>query len=161
MTKLSKRSTNIVSRVNYKRVDLLSKHDHIKYIVIPVLLVLVASIVLTFYYSSRSSSNQRVLKHIMSYQTSSGKLNDFQNNIGVKTADDIKYYVYDGKVRIEFGKQILEWDKKEFYTDDTKHNLELIGVECEIDKKTKALVMYWGGTKLVKYHMEGYEDESY
>lgn len=155
------RSQKIRQRASYKRSDIMAKNNTYKYILMPVIFILVFTVIIFMYFISHTNSNYKTIEYIKSYQTSTGKLVDFQNKIGVRGIEDVQYYVYDGKFQITFGDHIMIWDKEDFYKEDNIVHLSQIGIEVDFNENTKELHVYYKGDEVPKYYMEDANNEAY
>ena len=126
-----------------------------KYVLIPCALVLAVTAIYLIWYINQQRSTIANIEYIKGFITSSGKLNDYQNKIGMHDPQkDIKWYKTDDEIRIEFGRIYLTWEPAEFYRQENLDNLSAIGITTKIksdenDKKT--LHLYYQGEEIERW----------
>jgi len=120
--------------------------------IIPCFLCLVI-VVCGFYFNAytQKSSNFTSIEFIHEHFNNAGKLLDYQNEIGVKDIDDIKLFVKDKNVKIEFGFIKLDWTMEEFLTEEVQKALEKIYITCRRDKETGRLRVFYKGQELQRW----------
>ena len=91
------------------------------------------------------NSTKENLAFIKEHINSAGRLVDYYGEINVKTAEDIKLFVTDKHVTIEFGEMLLKWTKDDFLDQEVITALQEIGIECRIDPETEKLLIYYKG----------------
>lgn len=123
----------------------------IKCVLVPVALILVVVSVARLYTGISNKATVDNLKYIAKHVNSVGRIVDYQGDIGVRSIDDIKLYVKEDTVRIEFGKILLEWRYDDFLSEKYDDALERIGLYREIDKKTNELKVYYLEEELVRW----------
>ena len=81
-----------------------------------------------------------------------GELIDLQNEIGVQSSDDVRWYMdkYDTIV-IEYGKILLKYKTSDFVTSEVQNELNSILITTEQNKETLEFKLYWNGEELPKY----------
>ena len=104
-----------------------------------------------FYQAREEQINQSNLEFIQKHVNSMGKLVDFENEIGVKSIDDIKLYVSKEKVRIKFGKIQLDFKYEDLKTKEMKEQLKKIGFDVMNINDSKKLKVYYRGVELVRW----------
>lgn len=106
-----------------------------RYIIIPCAIVFIGTAIYLIWYINRQNSTYANIEYIQGFVTSSGKLNDFQNKIGMHDPEtDIKWFKTNKEIRIEFGRITLTWEPEDFYD---QHNLDMlatIGITTKIKK---------------------------
>ena len=126
-----------------------------KYILIPCTIVIIASCIFLIWYINRQNSTYSNINYIKGFVTSSGKLNDFSNKIGMQDPEtDLKWYKTDKEIRIEFGRIILTWEPKDFYVQENLDALSTIGITTEIKTEkdgTKTLHLYYNGNEMERW----------
>ena len=138
------------------RKDAMHKNQGWKYFMWPCLLVIIFSCVFLIYWINNRNSTYNNIEYIKGFMTSQGKLNDFSNKLGMHDPNtDIKWFMTDKEVRIEFGRIILDWEKEEFFDQANLDHLSTIGITTEIkeDEKThvKVLHVYYCGMELERW----------
>lgn len=130
-----------------QRKDYMGGHSPMKYILIPCCIVIIASCIYLIWYINNQNSTYQNIEYIRSFMTSSGKLNDFSNKLGMHDPEtDIKWYKTDDEIRIEFGRIYLTWEPEDFYKQDNIDALGTIGFTVEIKKDSdgnKVLHLYY------------------
>ena len=91
------------------------------------------------------------IEEIRSHINSRGQLIDYANDLNVKSIDDIKLFVKEKTVKIEFGNIAMEWRMDEFTEPETIKKLKSIGIEVYKDKKTGKLRVFYNGTELERW----------
>ena len=139
-----------------KKTTVMENGKFIKYVLWPCLIVIVASLGFLIWYINRQNSTYEHILYIRSFMTSSGKLNDFQNKLGMHDPEtDIKWYMDKDNIEIDFGYIILTWEKEDFFQEDNLTLLSTIGFTTEItetkDKKSKTLHLYYMGEELERW----------
>ena len=108
------------------------------------LLVCVLGIIGYWYMNNNTAnSSYSMLKHIVSKMNYKHELVDYDNEIGVKSIDDIAFTIKDGKIFLYYGKVTLELGKQELADDNFIDGLEKIGIKI-IKKNGKYKITYWG-----------------
>lgn len=135
----------------HKKFDVMASKAELKWIILPCIIVLIGSFVWYLWYANRSTSTIGSVEYIASYMTSTGKINDFQNKIGAKDVNDIKWFETDKEYEIQFGKITLTWRKDEFLTQETNDLLKKIFMAVGTDEKTGEIIVYFKGSKVEKW----------
>lgn len=135
--------------------DFMGGKSIMKYIFIPCSLVIIASCIFLIWYINNQNSTYSNIKYIRSFMTSSGKLNDYSNKLGMHDPEtDIKWYKTDDEIRIEFGRIYLTWEPEDFYAQENLDALETIGFTIEINKDSdgnKVLHLYYMGEEVERW----------
>ena len=100
---------------------------------------------------STGSTNTKNIEYIASHINGQGKIVDYQNNLGAKSAEDIKLYVEGNEVTIHFGRIVLEWKMEDFVTQEVGDELKKIHITRYRDEETGKLRVFWQGEELVRY----------
>lgn len=132
----------------------MDKNKVYKYIWMPCIIVIIASLVFLIWYNNNKNSTYRNVAYIRSFMTSSGKLNDFQNKIGMNDpATDIKWYKTDKEIRIEFGRIYMTWEPEDFYKPENLELISTIGFTIDIKEEDgrKVLHLYWNGNEVERW----------
>lgn len=125
-----------------------------KWIVAPILIVLVGSIILFYMYTFERNSTDTNIEYIRSFMTTNGKLNDFSNKLGMHDPKtDIKWYWQDGMITIEFGRIILDWEEEKFLDEQVQLDINSIGftIDTQLRDGKKVLCLYWKGEEVPRY----------
>lgn len=126
-----------------------------KYILIPCIIVVIASCIYLIWYLNNQNSTYTSIDYIRSFMTSSGKLNDFQNKLGMHDPKtDIKWFKTDDEIRIEFGRIRMTWEPKDFYKQENLDALATIGFTIQIKEDAdgnKILHLYYQGEEMERW----------
>lgn len=132
----------------------MQKGQFSKYVFIPVGIAIIVLAVLLFWYQNNLNATDAHIEYIRSFMTSTGKLNDFQNKLGMHDPlKDIKWYKNEDEIRIEFGRMILTWEPEDFFTEDTQEKLNSIGIRWDILKEgdLKVLHIYYRDQEIPRW----------
>lgn len=81
-----------------------------------------------------------------------GKVIDLQNEVGVQSVDDVRWYYDDHDVIvIEYGKIMLKYKLTDFVTKDIQDALNRILITTEQNKVSLEFTLYWDGQEITKY----------
>lgn len=123
----------------------------IKVVLFPFVLLL---IVLAYWYFTQYvsiSSTNKNIEFIREHFNAKGELIDYQNELNVKSMDDIKLFVKDNKVQIDFGNVKLKWTAAQFVAAENIKALESIYITAYKDKKTNRLRVYYKGQEIQRW----------
>lgn len=138
-----------------QRKDFMHSKSWMKYIVIPCMLVIIATGIYSIWYLNMQNSSMKNIEYIRSFMSSSGKLNDYSNKLGMHDPEkDIKWYKTDKEIRIEFGRIYMTWEPEDFYSDEVQEALGSIGFTTEIKKNkegVKVLHLYYMGKEVERW----------
>lgn len=130
------------------------KHGTIRWIVAPCIICLIASCIYFIWTINNQNSTYENIGYIKSFMSSSGKLNDYSNKLGMQDPkEDIKWFKTDKEIRIEFGRISLTWKPENFYTQENLELLESIGFTIEIKETAdgKVLHLYYRGEEVERW----------
>lgn len=132
--------------------DYLNNNKVMKGIIIPCLLVFICSAIFLIWHINGQNSTATGIDYIKGFMSSSGKLNDYQNKIAMKNpAEDIKWYMTEKEIRIEFGRVILTWEPEDFITSENLEHLRQIGFEITYNKNSKTIKLYYNGEEIERW----------
>mgnify|MGYP001660877101 FL=1 len=138
-----------------RRKDYMGGKSVLKYILIPCTIAIVASCIFLIWYINNQNSTYSNIEYIRGFMTSSGKLNDYSNKLGMHDPEtDIKWYKTDDEIRIEFGRIYLTWEPEKFYQQENLDALETIGFTIKVkeDKDgNKILHLYYQGEEVERW----------
>lgn len=138
-----------------KKKDFMQGAGTMKYILIPCAIVVIATCVYLIWYVNNQNSTETNIEYIRSFMTSSGKLNDYSNKLGMHDPEtDIKWYKTDDEIRIEFGRIYLTWEPADFYKQENLDALSTIGFTIDIKKDSdgnKVLHLYYNGEEVERW----------
>lgn len=138
-----------------RRKDYMGGKSVLKYILIPCTITIVASCIFLIWYINNQNSTYSNIEYIRGFMTSSGKLNDYSNKLGMHNPEtDIKWYKTDDEIRIEFGRIYLTWEPEKFYQQENLDALETIGFTIKVkeDKDgNKILHLYYQGEEVERW----------
>lgn len=93
--------------------------------------------------NNTENSSYNMLNHIVSKMNYKNELVDYDNEIGVKSIDDLAFTLKDGKILLYYGKVTLELGKQELADDKFIDGLAKIGIKI-MKKNGKYKITYWG-----------------
>lgn len=128
-----------------------SKGGFLKFVILPVMILAIGTMIYYFYDQVANGATNENMQVIKDHLNSSGVLVDTRNEIGVKSVDDIKLFVTEDEVRIEFGYLILTWTPKQFAKRETQEALELLGFEVKFEGDPVKMNIYWQGEKIERW----------
>ncbi len=138
-----------------RRATAMNKHGVSKFVIIPCVIVLIASCIYLIWYLNNQNSTYNNILYIRSFMNSSGKLNDYSNKLGMHDPEtDIKWYKTKDEIRIEFGRIFLTWEPEEFYKEDNLTLLSTIGFTIEIKEDSngvKTLHLFYMGKECERW----------
>lgn len=123
----------------------------IKRVLIP--LVLLASLFMVAYWlmQSGTSDNQTNIDFIKS-KVYNNKIIDMQNEISVRTTDDIKwYYDKNDTIVIEYGKILLKFKINDFIKPEVQDELNKIFISVKQHPETLEFKLYFRDKELKEY----------
>ena len=136
-----------------KRKDFMGNNSVMRYIIIPCMLVIIASCIYLIVFLNNKNSTLSNIEYIRSFMSSSGQLRDYSNKIGMHDATkDIKWYKTNKEVCIEFGRIYLTWEPDEFFTQDNLDRIATIGFTVKYVKSES-------GDEVMKVYYQGSEVE--
>lgn len=142
------------SRSANNRKTAIEKHGISKWILLPCLFVMIASLIYLVWFINNQNSTYKNITYIRSFMTSSGKLNDFSNKLGMHDPkEDIKWYKTDDEIRVEFGRISLTWEPEKFYEQKNLELLSTIGITIDIKEENglKVLHLYYNGEEIERW----------
>lgn len=97
------------------------------------------------------SSTKDSIEYISKHFNASGKLIDYQNDLGVKTVEDIKFFLKGDKVEIHFGKILLNWRLKDFVSKENQEELKKVFINIYRDAKTGKIRVFYKGEEVERW----------
>lgn len=138
-----------------KRKDFMGNNNVMRYIIIPCMLVIIASCIYLIVFINNKNSTLSNIEYIRSFMSSSGQLRDYSNKIGMHDVDkDIKWYKTNKEVRIEFGRIYLTWEPDEFFTQDNLDRISTIGFTVKYVKSKsgdEVINLYYQGSEIERW----------
>lgn len=107
-----------------------------------------------WYSQIREDGTMSSIDFIASHINGRGQIVDFQNDLGVKSIDDIKFYNTKNDIEIEFGKIRLKFDKKKLDTDEVLNALERIHIKVRKNEETGKYKIYYNDEPIDLYVRE-------
>lgn len=123
----------------------------IRFIIIPILLLALSFVGYKFYGKITLDSTANTVTFIQKHRNNSGMIVDYNNEIGVESIDDIKLFVTDKKIKIQFGYLTMTWKPKDFVSAENRELLKKIGITMYKDKETGRLKVYYNGEEIVRW----------
>ena len=116
------------------------------------IIVLAALLFVVFWFNQHGAvNNDNNISFIQSHMYN-GKLIDLQNEISIRTPDDIKWYYDDhDTIVIEFGKILLKYNLSDFVTKDVQDALNSIDISVRQNPETLKFTLYYQGEELKEY----------
>lgn len=124
------------------------------YIIIP--LIAIAAMIIGYTYNklNEKQNSYAQIDYILSFMQN-GVLNDFSNKIGMKDPEtDIKWYLDDDTVKVEFGYMTMKFSTEEFLSDYCKNYIGQIGITSELIKtgeNTSKLKLFYNGKEIERW----------
>lgn len=115
----------------------------LKFILMPVCLFCIGVGLWTLYTGAEKAATDRGIQFIKEHTNSAGRIVDYNGEIGVKSIKDIKLYVTEKEIRIQYGKIDLTWSKEEFLAEKYDIPLRQIGIIRQINPRTGELEVYY------------------
>lgn len=91
------------------------------------------------------------ITYIQRHIGSRGQLQDVQDEIGIETLDDVKWYDLGKKVEIEYGKIKLRVKKEDLSNKEVLDKLASIYIEVRYYKEKGEYKFYYRGAEIGKY----------
>lgn len=104
-----------------------------------------------WYSNVKDSGTMDAIDFIASHFTGRGQIMDYQNDLGVKGIEDIKWYDNKDSIEIEFGKIRLKFDKKKFDTQEVLDALERIHITVRKNEETQEYKLYYNDEPIDLY----------
>lgn len=125
---------------------------NMKWILLPVVLLLVVVGFGEFQRYTTIKSTQTNMQFIYDHFNSAGELIDYQGEIRMQDPDtDIKLFVKDNKVTIRFGILEMHWTAKQFMDPQNLENLSRIYLTVHVDEETNRLTVYYKGKEVQRW----------
>lgn len=124
---------------------------NIKKILLAVVLFAAGVTWFVWYSDVKDSGTMDSIDFIASHFTGRGQIMDYQNDLGVESIEDIKWYNEKDTIEIEFGKIRLTFDKKKFDTQEVIDALERIHITVRKNEETQEYKLYFNGEKIDLY----------
>lgn len=91
---------------------------------------------------------------IASHFSGRGQIVDYQNDLGVSSIEDIKWYDNKKNIEIEFGKVRLKFNKKNFDSEEVQNALNRIHITVKHNEETDEYKIYYNGEEIDRYIRE-------
>lgn len=96
-------------------------------------------------------NNTKNIEYILAH-CYNNKLIDLQNEIGVQSVDDLKWYYDDhDTIVIEYGKILLKYTLKDFVRADIQQGLNSIFITTKQHPETLKFRLFWNGQEIPEY----------
>lgn len=116
------------------------------------IVVLSALLFVVFWFNQHGAvDNSGNIEFIQSHMYN-GKIIDMQNEISIRSVDDLKWY-YDkhDTIVIEYGKVLLKYKIKDFVTPEVQEELNSILITVEQNKETLKFTLFFDGQEMTEY----------
>ena len=120
-------------------------------VIIPVILFIIMYLFFAGWSGVSIASTDNNIAFIEEHINSRGVLVDYQDEIGVKSIDDIKLFVKEDTVTIHFGRIVMTWTIADFCSEETGEKLRRIGITRYRDKETGRLRVFWGEEEIERW----------
>lgn len=108
-------------------------------------------IVVMFFIRDGATDNKTNIEFIKSH-CYNNKIIDMQNEISIKSSDDVKWYYDKGdSIVIEYGKILLKYKTKDFVTDDVQKDMNDIFISVKQNPESLELYVYFQDELLPEY----------
>lgn len=114
-----------------------------KFIFIPVCLFCIGLALWNFNKRAEKLATDKGIELIKEHTNSAGRIVDYNGVIGVKSRNDIKLYVTEKEIKIQYGKICLTWTPNSFLTKEYDIPLGQIGITRQINPRTGELEVYY------------------
>lgn len=115
-----------------RRMNSMNKGLFMKAVIIPCCIVFIFSAIYLIWFINNKNSTLTNIDYIRSFMSSTGQLRDYSNKLGMHDpSTDIKWYMDDKGVRIEFGRIVMDWETEEFWDPAMQQKLNDIGIVFE------------------------------
>lgn len=122
-----------------------------KYFVLPALFLAVAFILWKGIMSTKYTSTEDSIKFIQEHINHQGKLVDINREINVNSIDDIKLYVKEKEIRLDFGEITMMWKPEDFVSKENRDLLAKINITMFKDKDTGVLRVFYGEEEIQRW----------
>lgn len=123
-----------------------------KFVIFPILCVVGISVYIYLNSQVEYVATDANIDFIREHMNSAGTIIDYYNEICVKNVEDIKAFIKDDKVTIEFGKISLTWELKDFVTTEVQERLKSIGITVFKDSVNKDMIrIFWNGEEVTRW----------
>lgn len=134
-----------------KEKDILKGKLGLKTWVLLALLIIIGCVGYFFYARTQNNSTYTNIEYIKGYMTPSGTLNDWQGKLGCKGVEDMKWYLTEDELKIEFGRIALTWPPEEFVKQENLQLVGQIGITAKYNKKEQKLKLYWCNQEIERW----------
>lgn len=116
------------------------------------IIVLAALLFVVFWFNQHGAvNNDKNIEFIQAHMYN-GKLIDLQNEISIRTPDDIKWYYDDhDTIVIEYGKVLLKYNLSDFVTKEVQDDLSTILISVTQHPETLKFTLFYQGEELKEY----------
>lgn len=133
----------------------INRHDSMRATFILLIIMIATFAGLLFNKVNYNNSTYVNIDYIRSFMKQPGELNDFSNKINMKDPEkDIKWFLEDGIVTIEYGRIVMEWPYEAFLSEDNKVLMSQIAFTFEevTNKKGETeLKIYYCGKEVERH----------
>lgn len=129
----------------------MKKNNVWKFVLAPAVVMIIGSALWFFYYTVVVNATDRNMQVILDHMNSAGVIVDIQNEIAVNGVEDLKLYVTDKEIEIEFGRLTLEWTPEVFAQPETQQKLSMIGITYKVYGEPKKLHVFWHDEEIERW----------
>ena len=122
-----------------------------KHFILPALLIGVVLIFWRGIMSNRYASTEESIKFIQEHINHRGELVDHNREINVNSIDDIKLFVKEKEIRLDFGEITMMWKPEDFVSKENRDLLAKINITMFKDKDTGMLRVFYGEEEIQRW----------
>lgn len=126
----------------------------LKNIIIAIILVGIAGTWWIGYHNIDNHGAMKSIDFIASHFSGRGNIVDYQNDLGVESIDDLKWYNNKKNIEIEFGKVRIKLSKKTIMTDEVLEALQRIHISVKHNDESDEYKVYYNGKEIDRYIRE-------
>lgn len=117
-----------------------------------ILITLLLLVLVGLWISQQGTKDNKNGIEFIKSRSYNGKVLDFQNEVSVKSVEDVKYY-YDkhGNIIIEYGKVLLKYKTKDFITEEVQKDLNDVFITVEQHPETYEFIIFFQGEEIIEY----------
>ena len=120
--------------------------------VVSSVVIIGALLFVVFWFNQHGAvDNYRNIEYIQAHMYN-GKIIDLQNEISIRSVDDVKWYYDDhDTIVIEYGKVLLKYKLSDFVTKDVQDELNSILITTKQHPETLEFTLYFDGQEMTEY----------
>lgn len=91
------------------------------------------------------------IKFIHQHFNGRGQLQDIQDEIGIESIGDVKWYDLGKSIEVEYGKVKLKVSKKDILTEEIHKKLQSVYIDYQYNQQTGEFKFFYRGQPITKY----------